>query len=79
MAKESVAQADALIAELNRDPQAAEAVKAADAITIELDRIIDESEVGIANERLAGNVVKEEFWNGQKSAAEQIKLWMEAQ
>lgn len=48
-------------------------------ITVELDRIIDESEVGIAGERLSGNVVKEEFWKGQKSAAEQIKLWMEAQ
>lgn len=63
----------------DRDSQAAEAVKAANAIAVELDRIIDEAEVGIAGERLAGNVVKEEFWRGQKNAAKQIKLWMEAQ
>lgn len=48
-------------------------------IIAELDRIIDAAEVGIAGERLGGNAVKEEFWKGHKSAAEQIKLWMEAQ
>jgi predicted nucleic acid-binding Zn-ribbon protein len=31
--------------------------------------ILQEAEYGIAGERLAGNIVKEEFWKGQKSVA----------
>lgn len=48
-------------------------------IIAEIDRIIWIAECEIASERLGGNVVKEELWRGVKSAAEQIKSWMEAQ
>lgn len=48
-----------------------------EAIMAEIDKIIELAEWQIAGERLSGNVVKEEFFKGQKSAAEQIKLWLE--
>ena len=43
----------------------------------ELDTIIDLAEWGIANEKLGGNVVKEEHWNGQRFAATQVIQWLE--
>lgn len=36
-----------------------------------LQSMFEQANWGIANERLGGNVVKEEFWKGQKSAAQQ--------
>lgn len=45
----------------------------------QIDGIIDEAETEIAGERLACNVVKEEFWKGTLSAATIIKQMLETE
>jgi hypothetical protein len=37
-------------------------------IRSDIDQMIELAQWGIANEKLGGNVVKEEFWKGQLSA-----------
>lgn len=45
----------------------------------ELNTIIELAECGIANEKLGGNVCKEEHWKGQRFAATQVLQWLDAQ
>lgn len=49
----------------------------ANALRKELETIIELAEWGIANERLGGNVVKEEHWKGQRFAATQVVQWLD--
>lgn len=42
----------------------------------QIDTVLDEATWGIANERLAGNIVKEEFWKGQAAVASYLKTWV---
>jgi hypothetical protein len=47
------------------------------ALRKELNENIELAEWGIANEKLGGNVVKEEFWKGQHIAFRKILGWLE--
>lgn len=44
----------------------------------ELNSIIEQAECGIANERLGGNIAKQEHWKGQRFVAVSIMTWLKA-
>ena len=46
-------------------------------LSMGIDQLMGEANWGIGSERIAGNVVKEQFWKGQLSASKQIKSAMD--